>query len=146
MVRRKPISNNASSAVRLPRADDSHRNVTTFMIAHLITALYRGLLEEPAPEPLSAALSGASETVNSRPRGRVHARLRAVTKKNPARGRAPIDKTIMSIITSADQRLGSWSRFGAVALIDQLAYTRLRLREKYQMAAATMTTRTTTHQ
>jgi hypothetical protein len=46
----------ASGDVRLPRVDDLHPDVATFMIARAFAEVYRDMLEEPVPEPLMAIL------------------------------------------------------------------------------------------
>ena len=46
----------ASGGVRLPRVDDLHPDVATFMIARALAEVYRDVLEEPVPERLLAIL------------------------------------------------------------------------------------------
>jgi len=50
------MSRNASADVRLPRVDDIHPDVATFMIARALAEIYRDAVEEPIPEPLAAIL------------------------------------------------------------------------------------------
>ncbi|MCC2650051.1 MAG: hypothetical protein K0R61_472 [Microvirga sp.] len=46
----------ASGGVRLPRVDDLHPDVATFMIARALAEVYRDVLEEPVPDRLLAIL------------------------------------------------------------------------------------------
>jgi hypothetical protein len=46
----------ASGDVRLPRVDELHPDVATFMIARAFAEVYRDVLNEPVPEKLVAIL------------------------------------------------------------------------------------------
>jgi hypothetical protein len=50
------MSHDASGEVRLPRVDDLHPDVATFMIARAFAETYRDVLEAPVPEPLVTIL------------------------------------------------------------------------------------------
>ena len=50
------MSHDASGDVRLPRVDDLHPDVATFMIARAFAEVYRDVLDEPVPKRLAAIL------------------------------------------------------------------------------------------
>ncbi|WP_201836075.1 hypothetical protein [Microvirga zambiensis] len=50
------MSRDRSVEVRLPRVDEIHPDVATFMIARAFAEVYRDVLEEPVPGPLVAIL------------------------------------------------------------------------------------------
>ena len=45
-----------SGQVHLPRVDELHPDLATFIIARAFAEVYRDVLEEPIPEPLAAIL------------------------------------------------------------------------------------------
>jgi hypothetical protein len=50
------MPHDASGDVRLPRVDELHPDVATFMIARAFAEVYRDVLNEPVPEKLVAIL------------------------------------------------------------------------------------------
>ena len=50
------MSHDASGDVRLPRVDDLHPDVATFMIVRAFAEVYRDVLDEPVPKRLAAIL------------------------------------------------------------------------------------------
>jgi hypothetical protein len=50
------MPHDASGDVRLPRVDELHPDVATFMIARAFAEVYRDVLKEPVPEKLAAIL------------------------------------------------------------------------------------------
>jgi hypothetical protein len=50
------MPHDASGDVRLPRVDELHPDVATFMIARAFAEVYRDVLQEPVPEKLVAIL------------------------------------------------------------------------------------------
>jgi hypothetical protein len=50
------MSHDASGDVRLPRVDDLHPDVATFMIARAFAEVYRDVLDEPVPKRLASIL------------------------------------------------------------------------------------------
>ena len=50
------MSHDASGDVRLPRVDDLHLDVATFMIARAFAEVYRDVLDEPVPKRLASIL------------------------------------------------------------------------------------------
>ena len=50
------MSRDTLGEVRLPRVDELHPDLATFIIARAFAEVYRDVLEEPVPEPLAAIL------------------------------------------------------------------------------------------